>query len=586
MHLKKSPTFIIIGLSLLLIGLTCETKAQDEYTTFRRKLSWGVRIAGNSIEWYDSWSGFKTVDCWSGGYVCTGCDQTQLGCGYPYVSPPTGCDLRQGQVPYVGYSYNYCTAIEQVNYCGFSFGFHWIRDLDGCDCPLTPAAGASGYSPESNSYTEYIGYSPTAGMTGLITISPCEDSPDPYSDWLPSYGEQLCFQIHVSNPMRLEAIFKTSTYEGIAMNAPVPVGEPEQVKDIKAAQNNGWQLLETWWEADTACFKLRTTSTVQPAGDVFLSFAVLDYAAEGAMFVRNCQDTFLTADPYPYQIPYDFVSRFHSSADADGDGLTVWEEHRGFVNQNGTHFRTSPEAKEILVIDNAEVLVDNEIGSDFITSLEGMLDCDIVPCNVVTEPAVWEGWTFQQIDFMQGTYGADGLHPFNTPLVWPDPPYGRPLPWAGDIPSQQVAIVVDQSGNIGQEWGHCNHQPDFGICGNAGVGVLLAFISAQVEDWETYNNLPFGLKPQVRVLFKRKVLAHEFGHVVDICDHCLPLCVDNPNCDQFDGSVDCVLQNPFNHPANSSSAWGDWIDTYDNFDNWGYQNDAPFGCSGQILYRP
>ncbi len=575
-------SFIAIVFSFGLNGAI----AQDSTTAVFRSMSWGNNVQFNNghwvIHWFQSKAFSKATDC-EYVYNCAGCNLNEVCLGNVAIEDPENiCHTYQGPNAF-GYVVNSCDYYTQVYLCISTIRREWFRRMDQCDCPNVPAGGTSGYDEETNTYTEYVASAPVAGSTSLITITPVS-SPDTNNAWLPSYGEQLCYRIQVSDPVGpLEAFFRTSTYEGIAMNASIPGSETQQIKDFKTTQLIGWQLSDSTFSGDTAfVYHFISTGEVLRTTPLYFYFRVLDYGAEGDLFVRACRDTSVQSDTL--HIPHNYLARFHSRSDSiDGDGLTVWEENRGFVNADGSHRRTSPQTKQILVIDSAGAFQDLDIGQDFKPLLDSMVGAEIVVCNPLTFDTTWQGWTFRRVDFKQGSYGQGGLNAWNTSLTLPAPPYF--IDWGnyGEAASQQVAIYIDQAGDTAREWGHCNQQDGFGISGNAGMAVLLQAILEKVEYWQQNNNLPFGYSGQVRTIFKRKVLAHEFGHAIDINDHCP---VNDPDCDQFGGSILCPLQNPFNHPPNTSTGWEDWVDNYDNFESWGFINDGTYNCQSQKLYRP
>lgn len=591
MHCKIN--FLRISL-LFVLTLLCtiaarQVFAQNDATAYVRHMSWSSQVesgyTGTTISWTQSYGYSRATYC---GYYynCAGCNQTTVCTGrQPPPDPEDICNTRQGTVPFAGYSFDDCLYDTQVYLCALSQSQRWIRDIDDCHCPLPLPAGESGYDEAIDTYVDYVGFPPTSGIPGDISLHPCVGSPDSNSAWLPQYGDQLCCSIQVlSNVGKLEAFLRTSTYQGIAMNAPVPSGM-DTLKDIVIGQHSDWVIADSGFVGDTAyTYRLLAVTERSAPYSLFLHFTVLDFGAEGDLLVRSCVDTTLRTDTLHF--PHDYVNRFHSNADADGDGLTVWEENRGFINQNGSYIRTSPLTREILVIDSGNVFTDADIGNDFKAMLENMVGAQVILCNVLTSDTVLQGWRFQRIDFKQGVYTAGGLVPWNTSLTLPAPPYGVPWGLYGEASAQQVAILLDQAGDSLTERGHCNHQHDYGICGNAGMAVLIETIGRDVVRWQTDGHyLPPDLVPRVRTVYKRKVLAHEFGHAIDINDHCP---VNDPGCDQYGGAANCPLQNPFNDPHLPLSAelWEAWLNTYDNYDNWGYLNDQTYNCHDQILYRP
>ncbi|MDD2468724.1 MAG: hypothetical protein PHI97_32525 [Desulfobulbus sp.] len=210
-----------------------------------------------------------------------------------------------------------------------------------------------------------------------------------YFKWLPAaagkgpdiLGNAITFAVELRNPECGKAkektaqfeieLLETSRYPGATMNSPWTDVAP----DLKILNTNNPTLLEISANGQ----KAKTTTGLRSSNITISSF---DGAAMGRLSVLariDGEDTVLTAhlenekELTEVSIPYD--SNGNTIADAweqqngvlgkaietdedatpqgdghNGDGLTVWEKYRGFL-EDGTHIRTNPRKKDFFICD-------------------------------------------------------------------------------------------------------------------------------------------------------------------------------------------------------------------------------------------
>lgn len=430
-----------------------------------------------------------------------------------------------------------------------------------------------------------------------LTLSPRADNPDTtFTDslrYMPMYDSVLVYELRASHPMTVEIELGCSMYEGIAMNAPVPDDESEKKADMKLIGAG-----DPRYSSHTAIYTMQRDLEADEPLEVEVK--MLDYAAKGRL--RACQifrdgDRVLHGRPAekPQEIPraYDV---WLSNADPDSDGFTLWEEYRGFVCLDSTHFRldldTIKTRRHIILLDpDTMVFKDTHITVDYIDRLQQMMGCSLLypntdsarmaGCSLVVifkdtastlmtdtidggfvddvsgDPYNWE--FYERIDRYQGRWN-ETLNRWE-PDTLTNPHYIRPAPYDSNgfvRASDQVAIRLSKL-EFDEAYGLCFHKTSYGICGNAGITYSLDLLINDVTrlwppdttnggtggGWDPYPHLYHS----VLKIDLRRLLAHELGHAINAPDHGYhgPRDPQHPGGEQWEQAsgtaLNCVMLN-------------------------------------------
>jgi hypothetical protein len=187
--------------------------------------------------------------------------------------------------------------------------------------------------PQRSPYWNYFGRAFWKPVPGNPTWSDTSRNPDNW--YRPNYGDTLRYVITTTRPLWVEVWLNSSTYQGMAMNVDVPPGY-NPISDIVQvrfdAHNPPWDTLSFDYVGDRTCLKL--INRIPPYTTVGIAFRVLDYAAEAKISLHpqgmKCA-VFDSSIYVPKNLKY-FIGTTDSiaSMDPDSDGLTRWEEYRGF----------------------------------------------------------------------------------------------------------------------------------------------------------------------------------------------------------------------------------------------------------------
>jgi hypothetical protein len=203
-----------------------------------------------------------------------------------------------------------------------------------------------------------------------VSLEPCSNSPSDNPAYLPSFDDYLCYTVHAEYHGTVNVALHTSTYEGIAMNAPAPEGLTDTVSDIVPYGNwDSWNICPTdsnhtyfeneSWFGDFSVFAAGQTLKVR--------LHVLDYGPT-AQLIASLDG----GSPFIAYIPstYDSV---RSAADPDSDGFTTFEEYRGFIVGDGSHIRLTADTAECFYRDG-----DQLFDSGYVAVLDTMMHAKLI----------------------------------------------------------------------------------------------------------------------------------------------------------------------------------------------------------------
>lgn len=310
---------------------------------------------------------YQTYDCghvypcepWFGGCTCP--DIPSCACGGPgiYLDPDPGCAVGycDGEIPFS--ARNWCTRYSPgvyVDNCVIKGSYCKWEELPPCGWDDKEING--------------VGVAPWDAGPG-ITLTRCLTNPDSTDNdtnrYLPKYGDTLCYVLKVTRPIDVVVKLWGSTYEGIAMNAPVPdtVGLYEDSSSVKYCD-----LVLLGGEFDGfVSGQFQQTRTIHVDSAVNVKVLVMDYAAHG--YIRAYQATNPNNSARHPQTIIKGYSDWTSNADPDSDGFTRWEEYRGFIQKYGdvySHVRLDSTKPELFYHPDSLVLIDQD---DLVSILEG-----------------------------------------------------------------------------------------------------------------------------------------------------------------------------------------------------------------------
>lgn len=322
---------IVILLIALFVGSGARAQCDVPYYATRQVVRLGTTVdpvTGHTIMHWEEYIHGRVS------YHCERCECNEEGCGYIAPAPPWIC-LSQNPPPYLGWYEDHCEPRTEHYWCdsGYSISFNW--DLT---C-ATKYGCKSEFELDHCRYTECTGWRPGEDPTqpdadgeGEISFKTEDDYfEDP--DYMPKFDDILVFKVSTSRPMTCQFVLETSCYEGMAMNADVPMGY-HQIADVYPTTEFGGDL---WIPSGSPSFAGEKyteffTREVTPNSPAILVLRVLDYAAWGRFVVRESVNTTNRA-----QRVYEWDNmEFLSNADRDHDGFTVFEEFRGFVFGTGS----------------------------------------------------------------------------------------------------------------------------------------------------------------------------------------------------------------------------------------------------------
>lgn len=307
---------------------------------------------------------------------------------------------------------------------------------------------------------------------------------------------------------------------------------------------------------------------------------VLDFAAEGDLYVYSCVDTSLKAEIFPYKIPYDYDLRFKSNADPDQDGFTNWEEYRGFVDDSWSHFRLDPLQSDVFVYDYTMTNRITQTHYDRASQVAGAM-FTLVGCP--TETGYFSAYP-RILDFVANThYLSPWFEVTETPNPLCYPGYNANVisPRGGH---QGYIYVFDGYGPGGGELGICSHDPNYPVPGGVGTSSIVIWTSYIDEIVPNFQGLPNENHSTVEQLLYQRALNHELGHAFGL-PHTL---VDDPANGDFRCVMSYILVNSASMyncvPTTWESyqgqiGWGYWIESVGNQDTYDF-------CNGEVQFRP
>lgn len=429
----------------------------------------------------------------------------------------------------------------------------------------------------------------------------------PDEDYLPSYGDTLCFKFKTGNPRdTMNVVLRVSTFEGIAMNAPVPEGV-EQTAD---AVPIGWAIKQQWFQDDRKCYwlqKILRGPATPGEASAYLKIAVLDYAAEINFTLICGSDTTSGEMIMNVEIP-DSLTYRRSTADLDNDGYTKWEEYRGFVNgiySSPLHERLDNTKAELYFhTDNGYLDADLEA----ILESDSFLAADLIEFGPVNENYTYlihnnYGYDIDRwfIDFKSRKWDDTIL--VENPLCTPPGLEDFPLTWESTpdvVPiADQALVIIDLSPYGGTtDLGataqfqfiddgpidYCTNPYHFALyqgpggCGGIDIWVneCETFATQIFSDTGMYHAPP-SLLNEFKVWQVWRTIAHEFGHMSGINHHCL----------ETDGPFRCVMmyEEPERDYPKVETLWDDSIGANGHYIGKGYMDDE-FGCLNRRNLRP
>jgi hypothetical protein len=538
--------------------------------------AWGWGRDDGNCCWNVSHVGFQMVGC----PYCL-CDRSHGAC-HPPEEPEYPC-LLQEYPPIETRSWDGCGPHNSENSVwNQGCSMHWRYCIDH-DC---------------DSLLRTIGRGPRYGgiEPAKISFEPCKGGID--SSYKPAYGDDVCYTVQVSHTMTVIATVLSSTYEGIAMNAPQPPGDTNTTSDVIPIFEDGWTFHGHDYQGGFS--RWHASRLINAGEEVEFHVRVLDYAAEARIYVGSADSLAWSRMNF---IPL-YALPWLSNADADSDGFTVWEEYRGFCNADSSHFRLdtslSSVRREVLLIDDGGFFVQFSLDEAFRIRLQEMSACSLVlqPTLVTFGVSDSNHFTWDRLDRFQSSWDADEADWQGLPgLTFPGYNHASPIPSWGlceyERGFDQVAIrLTNVQVSDTSEVGHVNHVfggPDwgFGICGNAGVAMDFNRIETTVRSWPHLYDYHMREYFQVLAICQERTVAHEFGHVLNVTDHCGP----SP-CNQCTGSDSkCVLYNEMMCPVDPNPGidyWPDWVQQFKDgvgSGAWDYKSDDR-GCRSQLRYRP
>jgi hypothetical protein len=415
--------------------------------------------------------------------------------------------------------------------------------------------------------------------------------------------------------MTVTVVLSSSTYEGIAMNAPQPPGDTNTTSDVIPIFEDGWTFYGHDYQGGFS--RWHASRQIDAGEEVEFHVRVLDYAAEARIYVGSADSLAWSRMNF---IPL-YVLPWLSNADADSDGFTVWEEYRGFmtvVDDDPVHARLDTATKELFVHQ------DGSLDDSLIADLESepFLDATLIEVGpgvgTYTDPLfeTFNGFALLRyfLDFNSHVFHAtqwiqntmctpSGLESF--PWEWAQ---GHPIIEDADIalvmvhtddehePPADTMQAGDTEGYIvpgpaRDACGQVPHYPGGGGCGGVTIFSrgIVNYFELEILAHPAYFDLWPNFENDCRTLFVgqqfRRAVAHEFGHVIGIDHHC----TDTPGTEDAGlWSIGCVMKYPnrFDFPRHASL----WTNFLHGPYGTGYWNDGQdqfqWHCRDERAFRP